>query len=224
MPPKAKAFTKAARTPRSRACRGVQSRSQAGSGSTSRRVGLTTPVLSAMTAAKVPMAPEAPRVWPNWDLVEVTETRSAAAPRAVRLEVEDSSLRRLEITYFALSVMTFALLLFGKYQDKDKLLDDVAIAVLKKSMPSSGETISLAEVVAEYQSRFQEYNGMLGPLLKGQEAQTPNPYVTILVHAFECVTTSSARGSMIKIAGLSSFVEQFVVDNVSFVKSENEPS
>ena len=135
----------------------------------------------------------------------------------------DTDLRRLEITYFSLSVLGFALLLVRTDEDKEDLLDDLSLAVLKRSLPSANESISMANAIAEYQNRFLEYNQMLGTLLESKSAERPNPYVTILMHAYQSVTGRSARGQMIKISASAAIMEQFIMDQISFVQSLNEP-
>lgn len=77
---------------------------------------------------------------------------------------EDSAIRRIELTYFAATVMSFVYLRLGKQPNREEILDVFTRNILTKSIPSSGENISFNEAVKEYQDRFTEYNSML-PLI-----------------------------------------------------------
>jgi hypothetical protein len=100
----------------------------------------------------------------------------------------------LELTYFACGVMTSFYLRLGKQADREELLDRVALAILKKSIPESGEQISLGETVREFQVRYVEYDRLLSLVVERARSTTGTPEITLLLHLFERVTKSSARG------------------------------
>ncbi len=133
---------------------------------------------------------------------------------------DDSSVRRLELTYFATAVMTFVYLRLGKQLNREQILDRFTRSVLEKSLPSSREQISFGTVVKEYQQRYAEYDGLLTLLFNPSESSSGNPATTLLMHVFECVTRTTARGNMIQIDAASGVVQQFVLDHIDLVKKK----
>lgn len=136
------------------------------------------------------------------------------------LECDDSSIHRMELTYFAASIMTYVYLRFGKQSDKEDVLDAFTRKILTKSIPSSGKNISFGESVSAYQSRFAEYNALLPLLFSPEESDSGSPATTLLMHAFECTTKKSARGHMIHIVAASGLIQEFVLDHIDFVKQK----
>ena len=136
------------------------------------------------------------------------------------LSCEDSSIRKLELTYFAASVMTFVYLSLSKRNDNDQVLDSFTRNVLQRSIPSSEEQISFADAVKLYQQRYSEYRDLLGLLLDPSKSTSGNPATTLLMHVFECVTRSPARGHMIQIAAASESIQQYVADHIDFVREK----
>lgn len=136
------------------------------------------------------------------------------------LSCEDSSIRKLELTYFAASVMTFVYLPLSKREDTERVLDAFTRNVLQQSIPSSKEQITFAEAVKEYQQRYSEYGGLLSLLFNPSKSSSGNPAATLLMHVFECVTRSSARDHMIQIAAASGLIQQYVADHIDFVKEK----
>ena len=133
---------------------------------------------------------------------------------------EDSTIRRLELTYFAAAVTTYVYLRIGKQANREEILDRFTRNILTKSIPYSKEAISQSEVVKEYQGRYAEYNNLLSLLFNPSESSSGNPAATLLMHAFECITESSARGHMIHIVAASGLIQGFVIDYVDFVKEK----
>ncbi len=72
----------------------------------------------------------------------------------------------------------------------------------------------------EYQCRYAEYSSLLNLLFSPSESSTGNPAATLLMHAVECVTRSSAREHMIHIVAASGLIHEFVVDHIDFVKEK----
>ena len=116
--------------------------------------------------------------------------------------------------------MTFVYLRFGKQSNREEILDSFTRNILAKSIPSSREDVSFNQVVNEYQGRFAEYNTMLPLLFSPNESSSGNPAATLLMHAFECVTQSSARSHMVHIVAASGLIQEFVLDHIDFVKQK----
>ena len=133
---------------------------------------------------------------------------------------DDSTIRRLELTYFAATVMTYVYLRFGRQPNREEILDRCIRNIVTKSIPSSKENISFADVVKEYRGRYSEYNAMLPLLFSPDQSSSGNPAATLLMHAFQCVTQSSARGHMIKIVAASGLIKEFILDHIDFVKEK----
>jgi len=74
--------------------------------------------------------------------------------------------------------------------------------------------------VKEYQGRYAEYNSMLPLLFDPSKSSSGNPAATLLMHAFECITQSSARGHMIHVVAASGLIQLFVHDQIDFVKEK----
>lgn len=136
------------------------------------------------------------------------------------LRCDDSNIRRLELTYFAAAVTTFVYLRIGKHPNREQFLDSFTRSILEKSIPSSREQMAFSAVVEEYQQRYAEYDGLLALLINPSQSSSGNPATTLLMHVFECVTCSTARGHMIQIATASGLVQQFVLDHIDFVKQK----
>lgn len=134
------------------------------------------------------------------------------------LDCNNLNIRKLEITYFAASIMTFSYLRFGKQPNRNEILDQYTHKFLTKCIASLKEDLSFDEVVKEYQSRFSEYSSMLPLLLAPEKSATKNPSATLLLHAFECVTQSSARDKMPQIVAASGFIDEFLLDHIDFIK------
>jgi len=133
------------------------------------------------------------------------------------LKVPTDRVRKIELTYFSLSVITYVFLRFYKGSEKEKILDDVALSIIEASIPNCGEQISTNQAVTEYQQRYREYDALLSPLFSKTDV---DPNITLLMHFYERVIQDSAKGAMIQIAAASTLINQYVVDNIDFVKNE----
>ena len=133
------------------------------------------------------------------------------------LKVPPERLRKIELTYFSLSVLTYVFLRFYKGSKKEQVLGEAALSIIKASIPSCDVSISMNQAVTEYQQRYREYDAFLRPLFTNTD---PDPNITLLMHFYERVTQNSARGTMIKIAAASPLINQYVVDNINFVKTD----
>jgi hypothetical protein len=136
------------------------------------------------------------------------------------LGCEDTSIRRLELTYFVASVMTYVYLRIGKEPNREEILDRFAKDILIKSIPSSKEQISFNEVVKEFQDRYAEYNKLLPFLLDQDKNSSGDPATTLLIRAFQWITDSSPRERMIKIVASSDLVLHYFIDQINFVKEK----
>lgn len=133
------------------------------------------------------------------------------------LKVPSDRVRKIELTYFSLSVLTYVVLRFYKGAEKEQIIDDVAMSIINASLPNCGEEISQNQAITEYQQRYSEYDALLRPLFSKTDV---DPNITLLMHFYERVVQNSAKGAMIQIAAASSLVNQYVVDNIDFVKNE----
>ena len=133
------------------------------------------------------------------------------------LKIPTERVRKIELTYFSLSVLTYVFLRFYKGGKKEQIIDDAALSIVEASMPNCGEEISKNQAIAEYQQRYKEYDALLNPLFSKTDV---DPNITLLMHFYERVTHDSAQGAMIQIAAASTLINQYVADNIDFVKNE----
>lgn len=136
------------------------------------------------------------------------------------LGCSNNEIRRLELTYLAATITTYVYLRFGQQQNREDILDDYTEKLLTKSIPSCGESISFRQAVEEYQCRYSEYGNLLPLLFNPAESPSGNPAVSLLMHAFECVTNSSPRENMIFIVAGSSFIKDYALDEIDFVRKK----
>ena len=136
------------------------------------------------------------------------------------LECDDRAIRKMELTYFAASLLIFVFLRFSKEPNREQVLDTFARSLLQTCLTSSREQRSLNQVISEYQARFTEYNALLPMLLNPGSSSTGSPATTLLMHAFECVTTTSANEHMVHITLASSFIVEIAVDHIDFIKNK----
>ena len=132
------------------------------------------------------------------------------------LGVDDTHIRKLELTYFAASVTTLVYLHLSDNPDKERALDTFSRSILERSIASAGEQVPLSSAIAQYQQRFAEYRALIPPLF--DPGDRPSPEVTLLLHVFESVTGSSARGHMIHISAAAGLITQYIADHIDFVK------
>lgn len=133
------------------------------------------------------------------------------------LNVPDEKIRKIELTYFSLSVLTYVFLRTHDSAEKERVIDEAAISIIKASVPNCGEAISENQATAEYQHRYQEYDALLRPLFSNKDI---DPSTTLLMHFYEQVVNGSAKGAMIQVAAASSLIHQYVADNIDFVKQK----
>lgn len=134
------------------------------------------------------------------------------------LDVDDSHIRKLELTYFAASVTTFVYLRLSDNPDQEHELDVFTKSVLERSIASAGEQVALASAIAQYQHRFAEYTALIQPTFS--QGDQPSPEVTLLLHVFESVTGSAARGHMIQISAAAELITQYIADHADFIKAK----
>ena len=132
------------------------------------------------------------------------------------LGVDDSHIRKLELTYFAASVTTFVYLHLSNDPNKERVLDAFSHSILEKSIASAGEHVSLSSAIAQYQQRFAEYSTLIPPIF--DPGERPSPEVTLLLHVFASVTGGSAQGHMIQISAAAGLITQYIADHIDFVK------
>ena len=83
------------------------------------------------------------------------------------LKLLEDDIRKIDITYFCLSVVSHSYLnsvINTEWKDFAKLvLDKVTVNVLRKSITSCGEKISLKEAEEEYIKKYNEYSELIEP-------------------------------------------------------------
>jgi hypothetical protein len=72
------------------------------------------------------------------------------------LGCDDVAINKLELTYFAASVMTYVYLRFSSDPNPEGSLDLFNRTLLEKSIPYSGEKIDYRAAVKKYQQRYAE--------------------------------------------------------------------
>jgi len=130
------------------------------------------------------------------------------------LEVPADKIRKIELTYFTLSVLTYVFLRFHQSPDKEQILDDVALSVIKASIPNCEEEISLNQAVNEYQERYKVYDAFIRPLLSGADG---NPEFVLSARLFYCVTRDKPNGMVLAATPL---ITEYILDHIDFVKKE----
>ena len=136
------------------------------------------------------------------------------------LGCDTSGIRRLELTYFAATITTYVYLRYGKQPNREGILDEFSIQILRSCIPSSGEKITFDESLNEYQQRYVEYSALLELIFKPKESSSGNPAATLLMHLFELVTQSSPLNHMLQISMASSLIHVYVLDQIDFVKKK----
>jgi len=134
------------------------------------------------------------------------------------LGCDDSSIRKIELSYFAMSVLSTAYLVASRDPRRTETLDIFSQRLLQRALKATSATQSYGAVVATYQSRFGEYQSLLRSVLDRNAPKTPDPAVTLLIHAYERVTDSSAASSMVHIMVGGKIARQFVADQLAFVR------
>lgn len=135
------------------------------------------------------------------------------------LEVPDEKMRKIELTYFSLSVLTYVFLRFYKGDEKEKILDDVSLSIIESSIPHCEEVLSIDQAVTEYQQRYEKYCTLLLPLFSNTDTD-PDPDILLLMHLYENVVQGSAKNAMILISLASTLIFQYALDNINFVKND----
>jgi hypothetical protein len=129
--------------------------------------------------------------------------------------------KKIELTYFALSVLTYIFFGFSSLtkEEKETTADRVADAVLKKSIPSAGNEVSTENAIVEYQHRYREYNSLISEVFK-EGGVDGDSCITLTMHVYESVMGKSAQEKMIEIVVASSLVAQYIVDHIEFIKEK----
>ena len=134
------------------------------------------------------------------------------------LACEESSIRKIELSYFAMSVLSIAYLAVSRDLRRTETLDAFTQQMLRRAMKANASTEPYEAIVAKYQARFGEYQALLHALLDPKTPKTADAAVTLLMHAYEQVTASSAAPHMIHIMAGGKIALQFVTDNLDFVR------
>ena len=126
------------------------------------------------------------------------------------LQIKDSDIRRIEITYFSAAVITYIYFRNKNASSRNASenikylkIDTFTLRILRESIPSCNEKISENEAIIKYRQRYAEYDSLIPILFQKQE---PPPQTTIMLHVFECISKLSAEKYMIQLSLNSNFV------------------
>jgi hypothetical protein len=90
--------------------------------------------------------------------------------------------------------------------------------MLQRAMTATQSSEPYEIVVENYRRRFTEYHALLRAVLDPKAATASDAAVTLLMHAYEQVTASSAAQRMVRIVAGGRIARQFVADNLDFVR------
>ncbi|MEK7166295.1 MAG: hypothetical protein AAB874_05810 [Patescibacteria group bacterium] len=129
--------------------------------------------------------------------------------------------RKKELTYFALAVFSYVNLRLARSSahEKETLTDQVALDVLRKSLPYFGENISTKEAISKYQKRYKEYDALINAIFKENEFDD-QACITLTLHLYESVMGKSANKKMLEVYAASPVIAQYVMDHIEFVKKK----
>jgi len=136
------------------------------------------------------------------------------------LKIDPKEIRKIELTYFGLAVMTRIFLQISNLSNKEQTLDKVTLSVIEKSIQNCDETISLKQAVDETRNRFIEYDALLRPLFSNNDKDSAT---TLLMHFYECVKKDIPKGAippMTLITISSPLIQQFILDHIDFIKAK----
>lgn len=131
------------------------------------------------------------------------------------LEVPADNVRKLELTYFSLSVLTYIFLRFYQGLEKEQILDGVALYTIDAGIKFCGEEISIEEAVDEYQQRYKEYDAFLTSYFSKAEIGK-DPQFILAMRLYYCVTQNRPENAL----ELIPFITEFILANLDFVKNK----
>ena len=132
-----------------------------------------------------------------------------------------NEVKKMELTYFALSVFTYTFLRLSALAEKEKeaAVDRISETVLQGSIPHAGIGISMEEAVGGYQKRYSEYNSLINNIYQ-KDGVSGEVCTTLTMHLYESVMGKSAKDKMVQVAAASSLVAQYIVDHVEWIKEK----
>jgi hypothetical protein len=133
------------------------------------------------------------------------------------LKVPPDKVKKIELTYFSLSVLTFFFLRISKDSDKVQIINDVASCILTLSIPGCGEEISREKAVADYNQRYNQYGTILASLLSEPHADWN---LTLLMQLYNCVYQDNPGGVIKGLTAASSMIIQYFEDDADFIKNK----
>lgn len=132
---------------------------------------------------------------------------------------DTNDLRLIELTFFELSVLTFAYLRFSKDSARELTLDEAGLEVLRRSIPSCGEAIELGDAVRRFQRRYRGYDALIQPTVSSTGGFDADALETLGLYMYRCVAPGSASTPMIQITLGAPLFAQFLLDHVDFVRT-----
>jgi len=134
------------------------------------------------------------------------------------LRIPDEKIKRKELTYFSLSLLSF---LYSKIVDSDsddEVLEMVSIIIFEKIL-STDDPELLLDTYEDYEVRYaDEYEKFYTSIFENVDTMDGGFYTTLLMRIYEHVTDESAENNIIKITASSSLINQYIEDNIEFIK------
>ena len=136
------------------------------------------------------------------------------------LKVHQNEIRKIELTYFSLAALTYVFLRMAKLENKENIIDESCMAVFEKSLPNCGEALRKDQLISEYQNRYKEYDALLRHFFKKPGEVNSEACTSLLMHFYEKTMDKSAKDSMIQILMATPLIEQYILDNIDFIKTK----
>jgi len=135
------------------------------------------------------------------------------------LNVPQDKIQKKELTYFALSVLSYLYLRIANSENREDVLEMVTSIIFQRILPDCDVEIFL-ETFEEYEYRYNdEYEKFIPRILDKDGVIDSGFCTTLLMQIYEHVTGESAEKNMIKISVASPLLGQYVVDNIDFIKT-----
>ncbi|MGQ0590292.1 MAG: hypothetical protein ACT4N8_12315 [Sphingosinicella sp.] len=119
-----------------------------------------------------------------------------------------------ELLFFCSAMVSIAYLQYGRGEKDQGLLDGLARSIVIDSLKREAD---YADRVQQYGNRYRQYGVIIEDLLN-KHADHKRAAITVMLHAFECITGRSGQGHMIKITLNSAVVVALLQDCIDFAR------
>ncbi|WP_152986551.1 hypothetical protein [Pseudovibrio sp. POLY-S9] len=131
-----------------------------------------------------------------------------------QLGISQQDIVKLEITFFAMSLVTLSTSYLSKYKNKMAAIESAQFDVLRASLQHSESEISLEKAVSSYRERFQQYKGFFDILVDQKQL---DPEIDIALLFVKNVSRGKAERPSFIVA--QQIFAQVITDNLNFVKN-----